>query len=183
MKPLVSVFNTPFSPVCVKTLCTFLLVLALPWAVASGAQAQVELRIDELSPLDRQFMAQQRATIEDLAALKLGRRINGDTQNDLEILQLLLDRRFVRSDQTQELQAMGVILGDLLATDLDMHWVLYIDALGRSRALRYKNTEEYLFPITMISRRREVGNDTPVAEIYQNAYDIIEPLQQDLPFR
>ncbi|MEM1156015.1 MAG: DUF3806 domain-containing protein [Pseudomonadota bacterium] len=183
MKPLTSVFKTLFTPVCVKTLCTFLLVLALPWVVASGAQAQVELRIEELSPLDREFMARQRATIENLAALKLGRRINGDTQNDLQILQLLLDRRIVRANQTQELQAMGVIMGDLLASDLDMQWVVYIDALGRSRALRYKNTEEYLFPITMISRRIEVGNDTPVAVIYENAYSIIDPLRQDLPFR
>ncbi|MEM8561340.1 MAG: DUF3806 domain-containing protein [Pseudomonadota bacterium] len=165
------------------TILAFLLVLILPWAGAPLAQAQVELRIEPLSPLDRQFMARQRATIEDLATLKLGRQINGDTENDLQILQLLLDRRLVRSDQTQELQAMGVIMGDLLAADLGMQWVVYIDNLGRSRALRYKNSDEYLFPITMISRRREVGNATPVTVIYQNAYDIIDPLRQELPFR
>jgi hypothetical protein len=35
----------------------------------------------------------------------------------------------------------------------------------------------------MISRRQEADNDTPVAVIYQKAYDIIAPLRPELPFR
>ena len=85
--------------------------------------------------------------------------------------------------RARELQAMGVIMGDLLAANLDMHWVVYEDAKGRSRALRYRESNEYLFPITMISRRQEADNDTPVAVIYQKAYDIIAPLRPELPFR
>ena len=118
-----------------------------------------------------------------LAAASLGRRFNGNKNSDLQILQLLLDRRLVTPEQTRELQAMGVIMGDLLAADLDMHWVIYEDRQGRSRALRYRETEEYLFPITMISRRQEADNHTPVAAIYQKAYDIIAPLRPALPFR
>jgi hypothetical protein len=128
-------------------------------------------------------MAQQRASLEDLAARNLGQQFNGDKNNDLELLQRLLDRRLVRPDQTRELQAMGVIMGDLLAEDLDMHWVIYEDARGRSRALRYRDSDNFLFPMTMISRRREADNRTPVAEIYQKAHDIIAPLQSPLPFQ
>jgi len=144
--------------------------------------AETTVKIGELSSLDRQYMTQQRDLLQDLASIKLGRRFNGDKNNDLQILQLLLDRRLVRADQARELQAMGVIMGDLLAANLDMHWVIYQDAQGRSRALRYKESDEYLFPITMISRRREAGNQTPVTEIYQKAYDIIAALQPALPF-
>jgi hypothetical protein len=61
--------------------------------------------------------------------------------------------------------------------------VIYEDALGRSRALRYRQSQEYLFPITMISRRQEADNHTPVAAIYQKAYGIIDPLRPELPFR
>ena len=78
---------------------------------------------------------------------------------------------------------MGIIMGDLLAADLDMHWVVYEDAQGRSRALRYRQSDEYLFPVTMISRRQEVGNQTPVTVIYQKAHDIIEPLLPAQPFQ
>jgi hypothetical protein len=151
--------------------------------VAGASVAQDTARIGELSQLDRQYMMQQRDLLNDMAALELGRSFNGDRDNDLQLLQLMLDRRLVRPDQTRELQAMGVIMGDLLAAELDMHWVVYEDAHGRSRALRYKETDEYLFPITMISRRQEADNDTPVAVIYQKAYDIIAPLRPDLPFR
>jgi Domain of unknown function (DUF3806) len=151
--------------------------------LAAFASAQQEARISDLSQLDREYMAQQREILNNLASSNLGRRFSGNTQNDLEILQLLLDRRLVRADQTRELQAMGVIMGDLLAADLDMHWVIYQDAVGRSRALRYRQSQEYLFPITMISRRQEADNHTPVAIIYQKAYDIIDPLRPELPFR
>lgn len=149
----------------------------------ASANAQQEARISDLSRLDRQYMEQQRESLDDLASTNLGRRFSGNKQNDLEILQLLLDRHLVRADQTRELQAMGVIMGDLLAADLNMHWVIYEDAIGRTRALRYRQSQEYLFPITMIARRQEADNQTPVAVIYQKAYDIIDPLRPELPFR
>lgn len=154
-----------------------LLLPAMPSAAAG------ETRISELSYLDKQYMSQQRELISDLAALQLGRRFNGKPDNDLEILQLLLDRRLVRPEQTRELQAMGVIMGDLLAADLGMNWVVYEDRLGRSRALRYQQSDEYLFPVTMISRRQEVGNQTPVAAIYQKALDAVAPVLPAKPFQ
>ena len=46
-----------------------------------------------------------------------------------------------------------------------------------------RQSDEYLFPVTMISRRQEADNNTPVAVIYQKAYDIIAPLRPALPFR
>jgi hypothetical protein len=160
----------------VKALLCALLLASI--AVVPGALGQDNVRIGELSYLDLQYMAQQRETLSELVERNLGRQFNGSRDNDLELLQLLLDRRLVRPDQTQELQAMGVIMGDL-----HMHWVVYEDSLGRSRALRYRETDNYLFPMTMISRRREADNRTPVEEIYQKAYDIIAPLRPDMPFQ
>jgi hypothetical protein len=165
----------------VKTLFCSLLLASI--AVVPGALGQDNVRIGELSYLDLQYMAQQRETLSELVERNFGRQFNGSRDNDLELLQLLLDRRLVRPDQTRELQAMGAIMGDLLAAELDMHWVVYEDSVGRSRALRYRETDNYLFPMTMISRRREADNRTPVKEIYQKAYDIIAPLRPDMPFQ
>jgi hypothetical protein len=78
---------------------------------------------------------------------------------------------------------MGVIMGDLLAAEFDLHWVIYEDRKGRSRALRYRESDNVIFPITMISRRREVGNQTSVADIYQKASDIIATHKPTLPFQ
>ncbi len=147
------------------------------------AAAQDQLRISELTPLDRQYMQRQRDTIESLARRHTGSGFDGTPTNDIPLLQRLLDERRVRPDQTAELQAMGILLGDLLAEELDMHWVVYEDPLGRSRALRYRDTDNYLFPVTMISRRRAVGNDRPVQEIYDKAVDLIEPIREKLPFQ
>jgi len=137
----------------------------------------------ELSSVDLEFMAQQRTLLRDLAAARLGRQFNGDRERDLDLLQSLLDKQLVRPDQTRELQAMGVIMGDLLSADFDLHWVIYEDREGRSRALRYRESDNVIFPITMISRRREVGNQTSVADIYQKAADIIITSKPSLPFQ
>lgn len=160
-----------------------LLAITLLISIGSGAAAAEEPDIGELSQLDRQWMAGQRALLEDLARRHFGRGFNSEPDNDLPLLQQLLDRRLVREDQTRELQAMGVILGDLLAADLDLTWVVYRDDLGRSRALRDGDTDNYLFPITMISRRREAGNRKPVAEIYAGARAIIIESRPAAPFQ
>ena len=128
-------------------------------------------------------MAGQRSTLDELAGAHFGTRFKGDRAHDLRLMQRLLDAKVVRSDQTRELQAMGILLGDLLARELDMHWVVYEDKLGRSRALRYQDTDLYLFPVTMISRRWEGGAYTPVADIYQKAVDTISPALPTLPFQ
>ena len=137
----------------------------------------------DLTNVEWQFMAQQRETIKGLAMMNLGRQFNGDRKLDLALLQALLDKQLVRPDQVRELQAMGVIMGDLLAAELDMHWVLYEDNVGRSRALRYKESDVLLFPITMIARRGKGGNKTSVVEIYQKASNIIDKSTPALPFQ
>ena len=159
------------------------LSLLLSLAVSPWTQAQDEVRIGELSYLDRQYMLQQRELLADLVSREYGRQFNGQRDNDLQLLQRLLDDRVVRNEQTRELQAMGVVMGDLLAAELGLRWVVYQDRLGRSRALRYKNSDNYLFPITMISRRREVDNRTPVADIYDKAVQSMRAATPQLPFQ
>ena len=159
------------------------LMLLFGLAHGSAVMAQEELEISELSPLDNDYMTQQRNLLQELASRHLGRSFSGDRDRDLALLQTLLDKELVRADEVRELQAMGVILGDLLARELDMHWVVYEDNLGRSRALRYRQTDNYLFPVTMISRRREAGNTTSVRDIYHRAYATIDAARDPLPFQ
>ncbi|MDO8861464.1 DUF3806 domain-containing protein [Haliea sp. E1-2-M8] len=160
-----------------RYLLSLLILLAVP------VSAQDRVSIGELSDLDRGYMTQQRASIDDIARRQLGQGFTGQKDRDLDLLQRILDRDLVRPDQIRELQAMGLILGDLLAEELGMHWVVYEDKLGRSRALRYRETDNYLFPMTMISRRQEAANQTSVREIYQSAVDAITPYLTPLPFQ
>jgi hypothetical protein len=159
-------------------------ILLAGWlALAGGVLADDPPKISALGSLDRQFLQQQRNRVDELARFDLGRQLQTDKNNNLGILQTLLDRRVVTADQTLELQAMGVVLGDLLAAELGMKWVIYEDRYGRSRALQLGSSDNFLFPITMISRRAEAGASVDVTAVYEKARKIIEPYRTPLPFR
>ena len=68
-------------------------------------------------------------------------------------------------------------------TDPSAGWLVYEDNMGRSRALRYRDTDNFLFPATMIARRQEAGSNTPVADIYRKAYLSIDRQREPLPFQ
>ncbi|MFN2328684.1 MAG: DUF3806 domain-containing protein [Chromatocurvus sp.] len=163
-------------------LCLVIMAALLASSLPAAGQEQ-QLRVSDLTPIDKQYMQRQRDTIEALARRHTGGGFDGSLANDIPLLQRLLDQRLVRPDQIEELQAMGILLGDVLARELDMHWVVYEDPIGRSRALRYRETDNYLFPVTMISRRQSVGNDRPVREIHDKAVALIEPIREKLPFQ
>ncbi len=140
-------------------------------------------RYSALTRVDRDFMAEQRSTVDGLARSRLGRQIRQDKTNDLEVLQQLLDRRLVSPTDTATLQAMGVVLGDLLSQELDIPWIIFEDQLGRSRALRAGDTEHLLFPVTMISRRYEADARVDVQDIYDRAVTLIRPHLPPRPFQ
>ena len=126
---------------------------------------QAGLRIEPLSSIDEQFMAAQRADVEALAN-QLGTQLSGDSARDVATIQRILDRGLVTAEDTLGLQALGVVLGDLMGAELSMDWVVYRDPAGRSRALRYRSSDIYLFPVTMISRRWEAGHQRKVEDIF-----------------
>ncbi|MFK7830836.1 MAG: DUF3806 domain-containing protein [Congregibacter sp.] len=142
----------------------------------------VDNRVTELTALDRHYMNTQRELATELTLRHFGARCCRSVA-ELDYLQRLLDQRIVHAEQTRELQAMGVVLGDLLAKELDLHWVVYEDINGRSRALQLDNTENFLFPVTMIARRKEANDNTPVRQIYQTAFDTMQAARPPLPFQ
>ncbi len=163
-------------------LATFFLFASLA-APSLTAGAQDEVTVSPPSKIALAHMAQQRASVDDLARRELGQGISGDPDRDIRMLQRLLDRGIVTPEDVGTLQAMGLVLGDLLASELGLAWVIYNDASGRSRALYDKQTDNYLFPMTMISRRQQVGNQKPVADIYRDAKAVIEEKRPRLPFQ
>ena len=135
------------------------------WSVAQNPNFDV--LIESLTAIDRQFMADQRMRVEGLAN-RLGRGLTGVADRDLDTLQRILDDRLVPAEDTLTLQAMGMVFGDLLGEHLDMDWVVYRDHKGRSRALRYRKMDVYLFPVTMISRRQEGGSERRLKPLFDD---------------
>ncbi len=149
------------------------LCLLVLWAC--NAQAAEDPKVSPLNLSDGELLQFQRQGVFDLAAMHLGRGFVGPRERDLETLQLLLDKRIIASSEVRQLQAVGVVMGDMLARELDMHWVVYEDPEGRSRALRLGETRNFLFPVTMVSRRVAAGIDVKVADVYAKAVAEMAP--------
>ena len=161
--------KTRFSTNRLRRLLVLVLLPALfvctSWSVAQSPNFDV--LIEPLTAIDRQFMAEQHMHVEQLAN-RLGRGLTGVADRDLNTLQRILDERMVPAKDTLTLQAMGVVFGDLLGDRLDMDWVVYRDNKGRSRALRYRQMDVYLFPVTMISRRQEGGSERRLKPLFDD---------------
>ena len=117
--------------------------------------------------LSQEFLlSSQRRDIKDLIARHLGvLRLKGD-RSDLRLLQDLVASRAIRPEDVRTWQGMGIVFGDILAKELGLHWVSYEDDLSVSKALRWKDTENYVFPVTVFSKRVGFNEKIDVAEIF-----------------
>jgi Domain of unknown function (DUF3806) len=62
------------------------------------------------------------------------------TQRDLPLLQRLIDDKVFKRSQTYELPSLGVVFGDVLASEFHLRWVMITDEYGADPTLRLKNT-------------------------------------------
>lgn len=157
------------------------ILLCVSLLIMSASTTAQEWRSEPSSPLDQQYRKQQIASLNELSGLRLGRSLQGDRANDLNVLQQLLDQRIVKSDQVVQLQAMGIVLGELLKQEKGLLWVTYIDKLGQSRALTVPGRNEFIFPVTQISRRAEVGIKVNVKAVYQELVDAVDRIRGQQP--
>lgn len=141
--------------------------------------AQDAAKITPFTDSDKRFFEKQRASINDLAKLHLGKQLRNQTQSDLQILQELLDKKIVTKDNILQLQAMGVVLGDLYVKELGVRWVVYSDSKGRSRALQWSNSKHVLFPVTMISRRVKAGVNINMNELFNKGIKVLARVVKD----
>lgn len=123
--------------------------------------------VKELSLGHRYALSTQRREITDLAARRLGIiKLRGD-KTDLKVLQGLVDKRAISARDVREWQGVGIVFGDILVTEFGLDWVSYEDELGASKALRWKKTENYVFPVTMFSKRVQFNEKIDVFEVYE----------------
>ncbi|NIB43733.1 DUF3806 domain-containing protein [Pseudomaricurvus alkylphenolicus] len=137
--------------------------------------------IEELSWMDRRHLERQVEKIDEMARIKLGMQVTGTTQ-DLRLLQRVIHRGLIQKDERLSLQALGAVLGNVMVAEWGLQWVVYEDKVGRSRAICVADTEYCLFPITMLSRRMEVGLLPNVQKVYDNSHEMILPYLPKSPF-
>lgn len=139
--------------------------------------------IKDLGWMDKNKMEQELTDLSELTQTKLGTPIRSDL-SDLATMQRLIDKNIVPQDDYETQQAMGLVLGNLILADFPntFEWKIYEDEIGRSRALCVKKTSDCLFPITMLSRRMEVGSKPDVKKIHTDAIMRMEKHLPKLPY-
>lgn len=146
-----------------------------------SVQAQKEeFSITPLTWADEQDIKNKTSFINELVRSRLGTAIHKN-KTDIVTLQRVVDGKLIDKNRPERLQATGIVLGNLLKTELkNLEWMVYEDKdrngrAQRSRALCVPNTDQCLFPSTMISRRIEVDAPVNVQAIYNQAYALIKP--------
>ena len=123
--------------------------------------------VKELSLGQLYSLNTQRKEIMDLIARRLGiLTLKGD-KSDLKVLQNLVDRKAIRRDDVRGLQGLGIVFGDVLVNEYGLGWVSYEDDIGTSKALRWKKTENYVFPVTMFSKRVQFKEDIDMTGVFE----------------
>jgi hypothetical protein len=128
---------------------------------------EIPATVKELSLGQRYSLDTQRRETVDLIARRLGiLKLKGD-RSDLKVLQNLVDKEAIRRDDVRGLQGLGIVFGDILVNEFGLSWVSYEDDIGISKALRWKKTENYVFPVTLFSKRVQFKENINVTDIFE----------------
>jgi hypothetical protein len=128
---------------------------------------EVPATVKDLTLGQRYSLDTQRRETMDLIARRLGvLNLKGD-KSDLKVLQNLVDRKAIGSDDVRGLQSLGIVFGDVLVNEYGLSWVSYEDDVGTSKALRWKKTENYVFPVTLFSKRAQFKENINMTGVFE----------------
>jgi hypothetical protein len=125
----------------------------------------------ELTEGDQAIMERQRSIVHDAASKYGGWPQDAGARANL--LQVMVDSQVFRVDQTFELQALGVVLGDILCDEVPFQWVMITDEYGCDPTLRWKATSIHLNALTMISKRIERNERPIIREMLDWAHRVV----------
>lgn len=131
-------------------------------------------RISDLNISQQYTLSRQRKEFMALLARHLGVLSLRGTREDLKVFQTVVDRKVIAADELYEWQTMGVVFGDLLASQFGLDWVSYEDERGVSRALRRPGTDNFVFPVTLFSKRVRFKEAIDIQAIYDGLASDIE---------
>ena len=122
--------------------------------------------VKDLSLGQRYALNAQRREVTDLISRRIGiMGLKGDV-SDLKTLQSVVDRKVINLNDVRQWQSLGIVFGDVLAKEFNLHWVSYEDDLGISKVLRWRKTDNFVFPVTLFSKRIHFKEQINVVSIY-----------------
>lgn len=160
------------------TLPRFAVTIAMT-SVVGASSGFPEQKVSLPGPADLETLSVQRSVVERYLGDDDTRRKYVTAAGKLGVLRALLAQGVFKSNQTYELQCMGVVLGDVFVQELRMEWVVVEDEYGRDAAVRMPGTSIIIFPLTMISKRLEDRKAVDVFELFNGVAEHIEQLKAE----
>lgn len=136
--------------------------------------AWAEPRIEPLRWVDEGYLERQRSYVDGLVRTEFGIPLRRN-RSDLQLLNRIIDREMINRFETEKLQALGVVLGDIFVAELGLQWMMYEDRYGLTRAVCVPEVKECLFPVTMISKRAALGAKPDAEALYKRGEELITP--------
>ncbi|WP_254507480.1 DUF3806 domain-containing protein [Anatilimnocola floriformis] len=146
-----------------RTLICSLLFAAV---IFSGCSAQNQ-KITALTDADQTRLKEQRAVVEQHLRDEEAQEKYKTSAGKLEAIRTIVQDKIYKPDQTYELQCLGIVLGDAFVQDFGLEWVMVEDEYGRDPAVRKPDTTLVLYPLTMISKRIERGEQVDVFDLHR----------------
>ena len=146
-------------------------------------ETETPYTVSELNIGQRYILDRHRTSAKDLMARHLGfSQFAGDLL-DLERLQALVDRGVIKDSDVSGWQALGVVFGDVLVRQHGLRWVVFEDEVGSSKALQWGSTNNFIFPVTVFSKRVHFNEAVEVEPLYRTLSNTIEEFKtyQALP--
>ena len=125
-----------------------------------------EQKITALTEDDQKRLRDQRAVVERYLGNEDSKQKYKTAAGKLGTIRAILQGGVFKREQTYELQCLGIVLGDALVQELGMEWIMVEDENGRDPAIRMPGTTIILYPLTMISKRVERGEQVDVFELF-----------------
>jgi Domain of unknown function (DUF3806) len=144
----------------------------------SNVSSQPSQKVTALTDADQQRLQQQRAVVEKFLGDDASRQKYQKAEGKLGTIRAVLQANVFKPNQTYELQCLGIVLGDAFVQELKMEWVMVEDHYGRDPAVRLPSTTIILFPLTMISKRIERGEQVEVFELFNGVAAQVDEIKR-----
>ncbi|HEX2476920.1 MAG TPA: DUF3806 domain-containing protein [Lacipirellulaceae bacterium] len=132
-------------------------------------------RFEQLTSADVERLKQQRAVIERFLGDDETNWANYSTPpGKLGLIRAVLEAKVFNASDTYELQCLGIILGDAFVQECGWLWRMVEDEYGRDPCVKVPGSSMSLFPLTMISKRIERGEDVDVFALFNMAAADVE---------
>jgi hypothetical protein len=153
-----------------------------PITLPEGGDQMVQ-SIRVATEADRNRISAQAAAVLGMLRSRYGDAQLCHTEDDLRWLQRLQDDGELRAAQEQELEAVGIVFGEVLAARTSLRWITVEWQGERALGLQYPNTTVIVFPNTMIAKRVNRGERVEFESLFRSTVAQVEQMKDDTEYK